>query len=60
MRQLEYTLSLRIHRFYATAQPVLKIGNGRSDSGVDLSTGIYIVQLRADGRLFTGKSMLIR
>jgi subtilisin-like proprotein convertase family protein len=34
--------------------------DGRNAAGADLSTGIYIVQMRANGRLFTGKSMLIR
>ncbi len=34
--------------------------DGRNSSGADLSTGIYIIQMQAEGRLFTGKSMLIR
>jgi hypothetical protein len=34
--------------------------DGRNANGADLSTGIYIIQMQAEGRLFTGKSMLIR
>lgn len=34
--------------------------DGRNSAGADLSTGIYILQMQAEGRRFTGKSMLIR
>ncbi|RQV98790.1 T9SS C-terminal target domain-containing protein [bacterium] len=34
--------------------------DGRNTAGTDLSTGIYIIQMQAENRRFTGKSMLIR